>query len=61
MYLLACFFYQSLSYLERIHLLYTIATDIVFFFADDTSLLERVADPGLTFENINRDLTKLHN
>jgi hypothetical protein len=33
----------------------------IFLFADDTSLVERITDPVLTFEQINRDLTKLHN
>ena len=33
----------------------------IFLFADDTSLLEQITDPVLSFEKINRDLTKLHN
>ena len=31
----------------------------IFLFADDTSILETISDPILSFEKINRDLTKL--
>ena len=33
----------------------------IFLFADDTSLLEKITNPALSFNKINRDLTKLHN
>ena len=31
----------------------------IFLFADDTSILEAITDPKITFERINRDLSKL--
>ena len=39
---------------------FKILNQMMFLYADDTSILEKISDPNTNFEKINRDLSKLH-